>query len=274
MGDFWAPHFLFLSKIVKRSTRAKIIFFCHNVVDHEANFLKIFATKMVLSNADLLITQSEDESKRVKELLPACRVKTAFHPTYADLNTRTLTPEDAQKEISVSGPTLLFFGFIRPYKGLDILIEAVSHVVKSMQVTLLVVGEFWKDRDSYYAQIKQLNLEENIKVYDRYIPNDEVATFFAAADLVVQPYKSVTGSGVCQLAYGFDKPVIATDLGSLREIIETGVNGFLVPPESPEALADAIIKCLEPEFLRQLTENASQTKYNYSWERLADIICE
>ena len=272
---FWAFHFRFLCANVKQNTNARVTFLCHNVIEHESSWLKKQITKFVLQGSDYICTQSSTETDKAKNLLQDnFPIRTAFHPTYTSLYTTDM-PQKSQsmKKLGLSGPVLLFFGFIRPYKGLDVLLKAMTHILKTQKVTLLVVGEFWKDRSIYFDMIQKYNLDQHVKIYDKYVPNEEVPNFFSAADLVVQPYKSVTGSGVSQLAYGFGIPVIATNLGTLSEIIIDGVNGRLVPSENPVALASAVTESLDPETLACLQTNAKQVKNEYSWQKLSGIIC-
>ena len=136
---------------------------------------------------------------------------------------------------------LLFFGFIRAYKGLDLLIEAFSdNRLRNRKLKLIVAGEFYEDDAPYRELIKKHNLENDIIFYDHFIKDDEVSLFFSVADLVVQPYKSATQSGVTQIAFHFEKPMLVTDVGGLREIVPDGKCGYVVKPE-PEYIADAIV---------------------------------
>lgn len=259
---------------MKILTKTKVTFLCHNVIEHESSWLKKFLTKLVLAGGDKLVTQSQSETDKIKSLLKNNSVETAFHPTYADLKTgKEITKSEAQKQLNIDDNAILFFGFVRQYKGLDILLDAMPKILdRNSTLILLVVGEFWKNKADYLEQIERLKLSENIRLFDEYIPNEELSLYFTAADLVVQPYRSVTGSGVCQLSYGLDTPVIATDLGSLKDVITDKENGRLVPPENPDALADAIIESLEAGNLAKMTKAAVDTKKRYSWERFVQIL--
>jgi len=271
--SFWMPPFWFILKTLKGSSKTKTIFICHNVNEHESNWLKKIATKAVLSKADRLIAHSKEEMLRLKELLRRdFNGITAFLPTYAPLGVNRYTREEAKQKLGLTGPVLLFFGFVRPYKGLNVLLDAMPLVLKEKEVTLLIVGEFWKDKEKYLRQIDIHRMGPKIKIVDDYVPNEEVGLYFAASDLVIQPYLSATGSAISQLAYGLDRPVIGTCVGGLPEIIEDGVNGWIVPPGDPETLAKTILKSLEPEILKSLSQNASHTKEKFSWEKLGDIL--
>ncbi len=272
---YWTFAFGSIIKRIKAHRDAEIVIICHNVVEHESSFLKKCATKSVLAKADRLITHSQQETDRLKAMLgESANVTTAFHPTYKDLSQTCYDKGAARAELGLSGDVLLFFGFVRPYKGLDVLLEAMATVLSQRPATLLVVGEFWKDKNRYIEQIRQSGIASAVRMIDEYIPNERVGLYFSAADLVVQPYRSASGSGICQIAYGLDRPVIATQVGSLSEVIEDGVNGRLVPPGDAAALAEAIIESLDPQALNEMNKNAKITKDRFSWEKLANLIVE
>jgi glycosyltransferase involved in cell wall biosynthesis len=270
---FWAPHFWSIITMVKKNLAPEIVFVCHNVFEHEPNFIKKIATKVVLSKADRIITHSKEETLKVKNLLGGdVNTITAFHPTYTDLNESRITRESARKTLELSGNVLLFFGFVRPYKGLSVLLDAMPTILKAKEVTLLVVGEFWKDKQKYIDTINNSGISAKVRIIDRYVPNEEIGLYFAASDLVIQPYISVSGSGISQIAYGFDRPVIATNVGSLTEVVEDGINGRTVEAGNAQALADAILDSLEPEILQRFSLNATETKKKFSWIKMAEIV--
>jgi glycosyltransferase involved in cell wall biosynthesis len=275
---FWAPQYLVLTTWVRLFSSARIVFLCHNVMEHEPSFLKRLITRLTLSRADGIITQSRQESEKAKALLGAdFPVTTGFHPTYAPLAggsaNRTEDGPRTAKAPDPAGGVLLFFGFVRPYKGLDVLLEAMPAVLAARDVTLMVVGEFWKDKERYLEQIGRLGIGGHVRLVDEYVPNESLGQYFTAADVVVQPYRSASGSGVSQLAYGFGKPVVATRVGNLSEVIDDGENGMLVAPADPAALADALIASLETDTLNRLTANARKTGDRFSWGELARLVC-
>ena len=271
---FWAPLTLFLMLWLKMRTKTQLVIFCHNVIEHEASWWKAMLTRNVLALADQIITQSKEETAKVLALLPGkSNITTAFHPTYAPLVGKGQSKEEAKKELGLSGDVILFFGFVRQYKGLDILLEAMPHLLRRRPVTLLIVGEFWKDREKYFSIIDELGISPDVVVEDRYVSNEEMSVFFTASDLVVQPYRSASGSGICQIAYGLDRPVVATNVGCLPEIIVDNVNGRLVEPNDSRALAMAISDSLERKTLGDLTTQACKTKEKFSWQRLSALLC-
>jgi glycosyltransferase involved in cell wall biosynthesis len=271
---FWIPQYFLIIKLVKKKTKSRIIFICHNVVEHESNFMKVLGSKLVLAQADRIITHSKEETAKVKKLLgPDAPAETAFHPTYADLNIAMQEKNEARNKLGMKSQyVLLFFGFVRPYKGLDILLEAMPRILANRDVTLLVVGEFWKGKEGYLKQIEHFGIKDQVIFVDKYVPNEEIGAYFSAADLIVQPYHSVTGSGICQLAYGLDRPVVASNCGSLSEVIEDGINGRLVQPGDVAGLALAVIDSLDPGVLSKFNDGATQTKKRFSWERLSSIV--
>ena len=204
-------------------------------------------------------------------MLPSVKIRRQFHPTYDAFNYR-LTPESGKKAIDVASPVILFFGFVREYKGLKYLIAAMPEILKHIPVTLLIVGEFWKDKEVYLKMIDDLGIGGHVKIVDAYVPNEDVGQFFIAADLVVQHYVSATGSGVVQMAFGFSKPVVATNLGSLPEMVEDGKTGFVVPPGDSVAISDAVIRFFQEDRMQEFSENIEKQKYRFSWDHLVDGI--
>ncbi len=269
---FWAPQILYLAKKVGKEKKAKRIFICHNVAEHETNGIKERINKHVLQQGDVLITQSKEETRKLKGIVSGecrkVRILTGFHPTYADLCVMPRESEETKKEC----PELLFFGFVRKYKGLDVLLEALAKVITRRKVILRIVGEFWKDKEGYLEKIKELEIENYIQIVDEYVPNEELGRYFHAADLVIQPYLSASGSGVSQLAYGFGKPVIATNVGSIGEVIMDKINGRLVDPGDADGLSTAILESLEREELSRMNIEAKKVKDRFSWSRFADTI--
>ena len=271
--SFWAPQIWTLARYIKKNSSAEIVFYCHNALEHETFYPKVLASKKVLLIADRILTQSEQETATLRRILGRDNIVTAYHPTISLAAPDQMTSLEAKERLHLHGPIILFFGFVREYKGLDILLEALALVRKKRPVTLMVVGEFWEDPQKYRRLIKKLGLDQAVILVEGYVPNEEVGTYFRAADLVVQPYRSATGSGISQLAYGFGRPVIATSVGSLSEVIEDGVNGRLVPPLDPVALGRAILASLDDGHLSVLTANAAKVAERFSWEGLVGLIC-
>ena len=272
--SFWAPQFWTISFFVKLASKTKILFLCHNVVEHESNWVNKIVTRGVLSIGDLFIVHSEEDKKNLLRMVNTANLRKCFHPTYDVFSQGEFDVIKYKKQLGVKGNVVLFFGFVREYKGLRDLLKSFPEVLSKVNVTLLVAGEFWKDKDTYVRLINELGIEESTVLVDKYIPNEEVGIYFSVADLVVQPYISATGSGVIQTAFAFNKPVVATKVGSLPEVIENGKTGYLVPPEAPDELAGAIIRFFGEGNTRTFRDNIQKEKYNFSWDRMVDTIEE
>jgi len=272
--SFWTPQFWTIATLIKMFTLARILFICHNVVEHESKWIDKILTRFVLKMGDFFIVHSAEDQQNLLSIFPEANVQISFHPTYDVFDFGDFDPDTMRKKYRIDGNIILFFGFIREYKGLKYLIRALPEVLSKVQVTLFVVGEFWKDKDEYIRLIKEVKIENNIILVDEYVPNEDVGYYFSAADLVAQPYTSATGSGVIQIAFGFNKPVIATEVGCLPEVVEDGKTGYLVPPESTHELAEAIIKFFEDGNVEDFSKNVRKENYKFSWEFLVKRIEE
>jgi D-inositol-3-phosphate glycosyltransferase len=166
----------------------------------------------------------------------------------------------------------LVFGYVRRYKGLHVLLEALGRMTFPKDLLLLVVGEFYDDEEQYRRQIADLRLGDRVRVHAEYVPNDRVHLFFSAADAVVLPYVSATQSGIAQIAFNFDTPVIATAIGGLQEVVRDGVTGLIVPAGDPEGLARGIERFYREGREAALRANVQKEKLKYSWENLSRAI--
>ncbi len=271
---FFAPCFGSVAWLSRRGMRSKVLYICDNVIPHEKRPGDITLTKYAFRSADFFITQSEVVRKELLALLPEANQTLVPHPVY-DIFGEILPKDNAKERLGLQDEhIILFFGYVRDYKGLDLVLRALPLILQKVPVRLLVVGEFYSDRRQFDDLIAQLGLEEQVSVYAEFVPQEEVNKYFSAADVVVLPYKSATQSGIVQLAYHFDKPCIVTDVGGLSEVVLDGKTGFVVPPDDVTALAAAVsnfyVEKREPEFSR----NVSKEKRNYSWDRMLDAIEE
>jgi glycosyltransferase involved in cell wall biosynthesis len=270
--SFWTLQFWTISLLVKVFSKSQILFLCHNVVEHESKWIDKIATIFVLKNGDYFIVHSNEDQQNLLSMFPKAKLRKSFHPTYDIFNFGDFDPDTVKKKYEIESNIILFFGFVREYKGLKYLIKALSEVLTKINVTLLIVGEFWKDKDEYLHLINTLGIKDKIVIIDDYVPNEDVGLYFSAADLVVQPYVSATGSGIIQIAFGFGKPVIATKVGCLSEVVEDGKTGYLVPPESPHELAEAIVKYFSEGNVEIFDKNVKKENYKFSWDRMVNII--
>jgi glycosyltransferase involved in cell wall biosynthesis len=203
-------------------------------------------------------------------------VKQNIHPTYSVFSEYAVYGKEEAKEIlhiEKGKSVLLFFGLIRPYKGLEYLIYAMLEIVKHKKdCMLLIVGEFYEPKEKYITLINSLEIDENVMVIDQYINNEDVPLYFCCADVIVLPYVEASQSGIIQIAFGLGKPVITTNAGGLPEVVEDGKTGFIVEKKSSQRLAEAVIKyyaeqCESP--FRQEIKNRSHT---FSWHTELQII--
>jgi glycosyltransferase involved in cell wall biosynthesis len=272
-----------ISRWVRRNTNIFILFICHNVLPHDGGgMLDRRLAWTVLHQASAFIVHSDQDRYRLLALLPRAHVIKTYHPTYAELahhhdavNTASpLAEDDMPADMPADCPILLFFGFVRPYKGLEYLIQALPLVLQQQKVHLLVVGEFWSSPTYYRHYAQEFGVEQAITFIDRYVPNEELGRYFGAADVVVLPYIAATQSGVVQLAFGFGKPVITTRVGGLHEVVQDGVNGLIVPPQDEQSLAQAIVRFCSTEIGAVLNRNvqAHAATHAFSWQALIDHI--
>src|SRR6266404_1614936 len=236
MFQWWQPFFGPVVGTLARWFRAsgvRCIIECHNIVPHERSPLDGLLTRFALSAADQLITHSAIDREDLLALLPGKEVSVSPLPSLNEFS--------APAKGSRSGRTILFFGKVRKYKGLDVLLAAMPKVLSQINCQLLIVGEFYDSVERYRQLIDELELEQHIDIDDRYLPNEEVVGVFDRADVLVLPYLSATQSAVAQIALRNGLPVIASRTGGLSEVVIENVNGLLFPPGDSNALADQII---------------------------------
>ncbi len=275
---YWTPSLAVISRWIRRNTATRVVFIVHNVLPHEGGALDRQLAKIALGRGDAFIVHSGQEAQQLKALLPHAVVFKTHFPTYAGL----AYPSDSEfaarlrRELKLpeGRPVMLFFGFVRPYKGLDYLIQALPFVLKKLPVHLLVVGEFWVPLEVYRRLACDLGVESAITFVNRYIPNEELGPYFDLADVVVLPYISATQSAAIQLAFGFGKPVITTRVGGLHEVVEDGITGLLVPPQDEGALADAIVCFYTQGLGPHLAANVrrQQAEGRFGWDAFIRVI--
>lgn len=273
---WWSPVTAFCYSALARMCRVfktgKLIFYCHNVYPHEHHVAGELLSRLTLGTADLFLTNSGENKKLLESLFPGVPVIKAFHPLYDIFPKSGISQTEARKKLALKGNVLLFFGYIREYKGLAVLIRAMTHVLKKMDCTLVVAGEFYEAKAKYTRLIAAEGLEGKIIFHDRYIPNEEVEPYFIATDALVLPYTNASQSGIVQLAYHFNKPVISTCVGGLAEVIKHGQTGYLVPADDPQALANAILEFYNNKETVAFSQNIESLKSRFSWSALIQLI--
>ncbi len=243
---WWNPFFGIcygtMARLLRRKLGVGILFVCENVVSHENRFVDKYLTRFALSAADYFMVLSRVVARRIESLFPGKPLRQAALPIYDCYRSSTADGERVRSELRLRRPTILFFGYVRAYKGLDHLLRALPAVLKEIDLDLLVVGEFYDDRARYDRLIDELGIGGHVSIVDEHVPDEAVGDYFLAADVVVLPYVSATQSGITQVAYAFGLPVISTDVGGLPEVVTDGETGYIVPPADEAALAGAIVR--------------------------------
>ena len=259
---------------VRKNKHTKIICIADNVIPHEKRFGDKSFTKYFLKSCDAFITMSDKVMNDLRGFEKTKAARLVSHPLYDNFGA-ILPKSEARKQLGLqqSENIILFFGFIRKYKGLDLLFEAMAvEKIRSSGIKLLVAGEFYEDARQYKDQIEQLGINEQLILRTDFIPDSEVKYYLCAADAVIQPYRNATQSGVTPLAYHFEKPMVVTNVGGLPSLVPDGKVGIVVEPD-PTAIAEGILK------FYQLGENyfiphLRKEKEKYSWATMAGTISQ
>jgi D-inositol-3-phosphate glycosyltransferase len=266
-----------VARLVRGNGHTRVVAITDNVIPHEKRPGDGPLTRYFLRACDGFVTMSRSVLEDLQRL--GYGQKPALyrpHPLYDNFG--PIIPRSqalATLGLPADGHYLLFFGFIRAYKGLDVLLEAFADArLAALPVKLLIAGEFYEDAAPYEALIKQHQLENRIVRATDFIPNEQVASYFCAADLVVQPYKHATQSGVSQIAYHFERPMLVTNVGGLAELIPDGEVGYVVPPNAV-AIADALVDFYtHPAKQSYFEEGTRQVKKQFSWEVMVAALKE
>lgn len=270
---YFAPCYYVMAKLLKRM---KIIFICHNVFPHERFSFDQKLTRMVLKQGDGFILHSQTETNDLLSIKPDANYRVQVHPTYNVFKFENLSKEQARSLLGFQEEqVLLFFGYVRPYKGLKYLIEALPQIQSNLSdVRLMIVGDFGSDKERYLQLIESCQVQDIIRIKDGYTPDREVEKYFAASDLVVLPYESATQSGIVQIAYGFEKPVVVTNVGGLPEVVIDDRTGLIVEPRDVNSLAAAIIRFFKEDKAQEFIVNIQEEEYRFSWGRMVETIQE
>ena len=269
---FFAPAFSGVAKKIRKYSDATIMVICDNIIPHEERLLDTRLTKIFFGFIDSFIVLSKKVENELLSFVPEAKYKYSPHPIYSIFN-NTLSKEQAKAELKLATKkVLLFFGLIREYKGLDILINAMEKIKTELEdYTLLIVGECYENENKYTELIKKAGITDNVKCHYSFIPDNEVGKYFSAADVVVLPYKTASQSGIVQIAYHFDTPVIVSNVGGLPEIVDEGKTGYCVEPNS-NAFAKAIKAFYENDNISEMNSNISEYKSQFSWDAMVKAI--
>ncbi|MEI7830791.1 MAG: glycosyltransferase [Prolixibacteraceae bacterium] len=274
---FWiplmAPALGTIARIVRKNKHTKVISLADNIVPHEKRIGDKMMTGYFVRSIDGFITLSHKVLDDLKKMSPFVPVLFTPHPLYDNFG-EAVSREEALKNLNLDPNFryLLFFGFIRDYKGLDWLLTAFADpALRKFPVKLLVAGEYYTTSQKYEQIIREHYLEEHVIMHTNFIDDKMVPSYFCASDLVVQPYKSATQSGVTQIAYHFEKPILVTNVGGLGEIVPNGKVGYAVEP-NPDAIAIALLDFLERIHNEDFIDNIKIEKRRFSWEKMVETI--
>ena len=264
---FMGPCLGTILRIVKLNKHTKVIAIVDNMIPHEKRIGDQIFTKFFVGGVDGFLTMSNKVQNDVKSFTnkPSC---VSPHPIYDHFG-ETMPKVEARKLLNLeeNDKVILFFGFVRAYKGLDLLIEAMNQpAIKEAGIKLVIAGEFYEAPEPYLAQIENLNLTDTVSVYNKYIGEKEVKLYASAADFIIQPYKNATQSGVTPMAYHFLKPMLVTNVGGLADTVPHDKVGLVVEPNVQE-IAKGIIQLYE-KGVDHFLPNLITEKKKYSWEQM------
>lgn len=272
---FMGPCFGTILRLVGRDKKVKIISIIDNIIPHEKRPGDRILSNYFVKAVDGFITMSKAVLKDLDTFDSSKPKLYCPHPLYDNFG-GMIEKQEAKRMLGLDPAFsyMLFFGFIRDYKGLDLLIEAFADErFRSMPVKIVIAGEYYTNSAPYLELIKKYGLEDHIIQKTDFIPDDKVAAYFCASDIVVQPYKDATQSGVTQVAYHFDRPMLVTNVGGLPEMIPHGKVGYVVEPNAKE-IADALVDFYSNEREQEFVPNVREEKKKYSWGKMLDAIDE
>ncbi len=270
---FMAPCLGTIARLIKYKSNIKVIAITDNILPHEKRPGDKILTNYFIKACDGFLAMSKSILVDLKKFTK--NENTAFipHPIY-DIFGAKVSKQEALDflKLSSSDKHILFFGFIRQYKGLDLLLEAMSdEAIKSKGIKLIIAGEFYEDAAMYHALIEKYQIQNNVILKTSYIPKEEVKYYFCAADIIAQPYHTATQSGVTQIAYNFERPMLVTNVGGLAEIISDKKVGYVVN-KKPEEIAQAFIDFYDNAREEEYSQNSAIEKKKYSWETMVNGI--
>ncbi len=270
---FMGPCFGTVARLVKWGRSTKVVSIIDNIIPHEKRPGDRFFTQYFVSAIDRFVVMSRSVGEDMKQFVRKQPVAYVPHPVYD--NYGPLIPREqgiAKLKLDSNTRYILFFGFVRAYKGLDLLLHAMADPrFADANIKLIVAGEYYTDKQTYTDIIQQKGIADRVIEFDEFISDSEVGNYFSVADLVVQPYKSATQSGISQMAYHFEKPMVVTNVGGLPEIVPHGECGYVVEPE-PIQIADAILDFYQNDKAAQLLPGVQKMKKAFSWENMCEAV--
>jgi len=275
---FWNPFFapalgIIAGLIKKKSPKSKLISLCDNILPHEKTPMGDFLTTYLFQKLDGHIVQSSQTEKELQEVVDDPIYEKRFHPIYTNFP-RKIDKYTARNKLGLTAKyIILYFGIIRDYKGFDILLNAIAKLKNSdLDFHLIAGGECYGNDEKYTQLISDLKISDFITWHNKYIPESDVAEYFSAADVVALPYRSASQSGITQIAYYYDIPVIVTKVGGLPEIVDDGQSGFTIETENPTELANVLETHLKKGTFLEMENYIKTFKQKFSWESFVEGI--
>ncbi len=267
---FMGPCLGTILRAAKKNKHTKVVALTHNIIPHEKRPGDKAFTRYFVKPVDAFVVLSRSVADDIRQFVKEeCPIEYIPHPIYDSYG--ALVPKTKARQLlqlDPKGHYLLFFGFIRAYKGLDLLLKAMADPrIKAAGIKAIIAGEFYSDRKPYDALIQELGIADQLELHTDYIPKEQVGQFFGAADLVVQPYKTATQSGISQLAYHFEVPMLVTNVGGLPEIVPDAKAGYVVERD-PKLIADGILRYFEEDREEEFRNFIQQEKKRFSWDTM------
>ena len=272
---YWTGFLAPLYYVVRRMTGIRMVVLLHNLSSHESFLFDSLMQRLLAASADGFVTLSDAVTQKVRVAMPKIPLLQLFHPLY-EPDGEMPSMHYARKELNLDldSPVLLFFGYVRRYKGLDTMLRAMPAILqREPALRLVVAGQFHEDSGSYRRLVDELGIGGSIDLYSGYVSTERSALIFAAADAVVLPYRNATQSGVVQLAYGHGLPVIVTPAGALPEMVCPGKTGWVARDCSPEGFAEAVgefIDSRKKHDLEAMRPAIESFRCDFSWEAFAE----
>ena len=266
---FMGPSLGTLGRIIRKNKHTKVVAIADNIIPHEKRFFDTPFTKYFVNSCDGFVTMSKSVLEDLKKFDVNKPAGYNPHPMYESFGPQ-LDKVEARKKLGLAenGKYLLFFGFIRKYKGLDILLRAFADKrIQEAGIKLIIAGEYYDKPEEYQAIIKEHNLEPAVVQANEFIPDSEVSVYFSAADMVVQTYKTATQSGVTQIAYYYHNPMLVTDVGGLAELVPHNKVGYVTSTDTLE-IADAILDFYENKREAEFVENIKTERLRFTWDSM------
>lgn len=271
---FFAPSLGTIARRVKSNGKTQTLCIIDNLTPHEKRPGDLVLNRYLLNATDHFIAMSKTVEADLLSQKPEASYRLVSHPVYSNFGA-PIPKDEARKRLGISEKNvILYFGYIRKYKGIQYLIQSVPKFSNHLDALTIIAGEFYEDKLPYVQEIEKTGQADKIRLIDQFIPDEQVNLYFSAADLVVLPYIHATQSGIMQIALSYELPCLVTRVGGLPEMVEEGQTGFIVPPENPDAIAEGIVRYFTNADRELIQSNIRRKKSFYSWEHFTSQIEE